>query len=745
MKPLPPLQLDRTKAVTPSPYSAKSHDSRDGLMSSSPQLEEEGYEYDGGRSRGNRTTYSALRSESTGNSPNLSGPAAHVQGQHQAARSYGNRGSEPISDDDARLVMRYLNSGDNGSPALGPPSSLPIHRKPLAQHPLPRPPSRTPVTLYDGPNQDHLMNESSQTESIGSTPKATNASFELYEEGPDEAFQGMARSAARYEPGRASPARPPPPAKGKVMTPAQFESYRKEKELSRSRSDASKSEDSDDGSDDAYDEEDEAERNRQMAKQRQKQDAQMSVYRQQMMKVTGEQQPLGQRPGMDPQSQSAPALGARISTFNLSDKAGEGSKSSEDEDEDIPLGILAAHGFPSKERPPSHLSRTGSQPNIHYTSETYPAPPAPPSVAGGASTKGLPVFARNLPKDPYYGASIVNPTNRESLAFGSGSASVYGGSQAGVPPGMPPGGLVGVIAKEERARALRRGSPNAQSFEVSNAAGGLPLPPGMMPGMPPVASADQQAQLHMSQQMTQMMQMQMQWMQQMMQMQGMPGMLSMQQTPQTPQMPGQMQSPHPLPPTPGQLSPNPASFAGPRPNSMGSNSARPNPLPQQGRAMSMLSPGSGAQWSSGRSTRASVSPSLGLRGSHTFAPGPQQQQGYAPSIAPSERSNVGHPSRYRPVSTVPSEGAVGGERASTMGSQTLLAWEGGKSGAVANDGTGKAAATMRIVERKTEDEEEDEGWEEMKKKKEGKKRLWRSKKKDGEGNGLEGVFYPEDA
>ena len=67
------------------------------------------------------------------------------------------------------------------------------------------------------------------------------------------------------------------------MTPAQFERYKQQQEaLSRTRSNATKHDGSEDGSDNEDDVEDETERNRQAAQLRQKQEAHLSVYRQQM-------------------------------------------------------------------------------------------------------------------------------------------------------------------------------------------------------------------------------------------------------------------------------------------------------------------------------------------------------------------------------------------------------------------------------------------------------------------------------
>ena len=127
----------------------------------------------------------------------------------------------------------------------------------------------------------------------------------------------------------------------------------------------------------------------------------------------------------------------------------------------------------------------------------------------------------------------MNQSNRESLAMHHSSMAPMAGSVAATAHPHHPSGLVGVIAGEEKARAMRRGSPNAQgSYDLppgmqhpgmvrSQTMGsmGQMSYPGMMPPMPMMSPGDH-AQIQMSQQMNQMMQMQMQWMQQMSQMMG---------------------------------------------------------------------------------------------------------------------------------------------------------------------------------------------------------------------------------
>ncbi|MCJ1448993.1 MAG: hypothetical protein MMC23_009512 [Stictis urceolatum] len=734
-----PIRLDRSNDIVPAPRSDASHHSQDGLISSSPQQDDDLFDHE---RITDRSHYAAPYSKPTSHDAHSQNAYKPQVGQRVPLHSTGSE-PEPSSallDEDVRLAMRYV-----GNPAVesDPKKKGPSQRVP--RRGIPEPSHPRAVTLYDGENQDHQGSERSRNDSISTTPKAKQAILNQVEEGliDDLDFQELAMSADRFQSRSTSPPpRRPPPSKtqGKVMTPAQFEMYRKEQESLRNQY-ASKSGSEDEDSDaDGYGDDDEEERNKEMARQRRRQDAQMSVYRQQMMKVTGEQPPL---------TAGIPRAGPSTAAFSIAQGASHenrlDAKSSGDEDEDIPLGILAAHGFPSKERPPSHLNRMGSQPNIRYTSETYPPPPA--SVSGASAKDGggnsMPAFARNLPKDPFYGASLVNPTDRQSLAFGTGSQSVYGGSQG---PAPNPGGLVGVIAKEERARAMRRGSPNAAALEMP---GGMPQMLNLSGGSPGL-NPDQQAHMQMSHQMTQMMQMQMQWMQQMMAMQGMQG----QQMPPMPNLPanfgmstmsnfGNPQSSTTPVRSYMHLSPN-VDQTGPRPTSTGNMATSGPQRPQFGpRSMSMLSPDFQG-WNS-RNSRASVArshlgsasgtgaqgqvPGFGLNGS-----GLQHNAGYAHSLAPSERSNVGLAPRYRPVSTAPVDSAG---RTSTMGSSALRAWEG--------PGKGKAAVTLRVVPVKNneDDDDEEEGWEEMRKKREKKRSLWRGKKADrDESSTLEGVFYP---
>ena len=319
----------------------------------------------------------------------------------------------------------------------------------------------------------------------------------------------------------------------------------------------------------------------------------------------------------------------------------------------------------------------------------------PDSVSGEPSSttkKPLPAFARKLPQDPYYGASIVNPANRETLGLNGGAPPPRGLT----PPGLPPGGLVGVIAGEERARALRRGSPN--TLASAEAQGVSPLhfgeTSGMMPtGMPPVLSSHDQAQIQMSAQMNQMMYMQMQWMQQMqlmMQMQGQGGI------PTNVAMGGQV-----TPPT--NVNSSAASSVSQQPIVSGPQGA----YPHDPRTMNTANPYA-APWNRPKSSYPDMF---------------QGTQAYAPSIAPSERSNVGMAPRYRPVS-IPS--SVNHSRESVFGASNSTLHT------VKEKDETPAVRVEARQPRGSDKEEDDQGWAEMKRKRDLKMSSWKMKKGQNE-------------
>ncbi|OOF93674.1 hypothetical protein ASPCADRAFT_52755 [Aspergillus carbonarius ITEM 5010] len=700
-----PIDTDRSKEVEPSPYSWDSRHSEDGLLTTldSPSeqqatgLQQRNFDAVSAGDRRKSTTLSRVAPVATTSHRSLEKPRTAVDKGLRRSGIYSNpRDSVPVEDEDAKLIMESLYTSKKGSqvPFMSDHESDAENDAPLFGHgganttgPDPRESMRKDTLSSPGPLEHHL----------------------------DPSIAAHARLAAQYE--KAQPVSTS--SSNKIMTPSQFEHYRQQQELRRSDSDASKSENSA-GSD--YDEDDEVEKDREAERLRRKQEAHLSVYRQQMMKVTGQESPTpALRPEMDRASKSAPNL---LQPGNIS---GSGKSNDGDEDEEIPLGILAAHGFPNRNRPPSRLTPSSSIPNLRASfQQPYLSSPGSVAERDPNNRGSLPVFARNLPRDPYFGASLVNPSNRESLALGGGLGG--GGSVHGAPsPALPPGGLVGVIATEERARAMRRGSPNTQAmydYQTGMSAppvhpGGVPRPYTMMnlssanmTGNSPAVSATEQAQIELSQQMTQMVQMQMQWMQQMIHMQG-------------------GQNTQLMPP------------GGPPPTLGASMNVRPSSMPSAGnmknvtasyqgdqRTLSMLDPNV--------SSRLNSAPMLHVSGG--LRPGTPAGQGYAPSIAPSERSNVGLAPRYRPVSTLqPEFGTLGSPPMSKPGND-----ENQKSSFSATAPAGSHMSRMTVrpttsdsktvspskpsIGAELDDEDDDEGWAEMMKKRENQRHNWKMKK-----------------
>ncbi|KAL8764346.1 MAG: hypothetical protein Q9184_000051 [Pyrenodesmia sp. 2 TL-2023] len=748
-----PIQIDRSRGLQeaqPSPYSGTSHGSQDRLMDSPGMANaDHAQSYDKGPPVPRHAVGSApVRATPT---PASNSPAGHNKQQRQSSYGVGLRRTSayasrpesiPYQDEDAKLVMDSINASRNLNRHAGRPeeqewyrdddkdseaiqasasllgssrqnTSPPRYMSPDRRLELGTRPQE-PAGLFDS-NDSNSSESSWRLGSNQTTPRAKTLELADQEKRSslfDPSLHPVPQAGASPVVG-ARTAQPGP--QNKVMTPAQFERYRREQEMARTHGSQHEADDSDEDSD-HYEDDDEAERNRELAKQRRKQEAHLAVYRQQMMKVTGEQPsnlpelgPL--RPGAERASASAPSITQRgpTPTFTIN-KASVNGKGSDDEDDEIPLGVLAAHGFPNKNRPPGAAQANNA---IRYQSESYPHPPMSISgMSGAGSPRGLPAFAKNLPPDPYYGAGLVNPSNREMPGFSNhGNGSQYGGA----PSNLHPGGLVGVIAGEERAKAMRRGSPNAQGSYGSQLPQGFPQ---TLPGMPPMMSPGDEAQIHMSQQMTQMMQMQMQWMQQMQSMMA----TGMQPPPMPPGMAG-MSGMSPMPPSHGQqsmsnglLSPQGQLL---RPMSHSAPSSPSLVQQQQQRAMSMLSPNLSPQW-----PPHSAGPPSMMSG----ALGPQ---GYTPSIAPSERSNIGQPSRYRPVSIAPIDEH---SRPLSRSSNNLLGPGASDRKSTLTVSSGRKSTSPAPPRKVPSDDDDDEGWEEMKKKREQKASTWRTKKKE--------LFYP---
>ncbi|WXC55386.1 hypothetical protein SNK03_001339 [Fusarium graminearum] len=569
--------------------------------------------------------------------------------------------------------------------------------------------------LQDSIAVGRLLSESSSSNAPSGRYRRNEDSFSSFERKPlnssfnrgdDNLFEGTSTHSSRVA-NRNNARNPSPQRNTKVMTPAQFEKYRKDKEDHGTSDGIRQSTTNDDDDEINYDDdEDEMEKSKQQAKQRRKQEAHMAVYRQQMMKVTGEQPDMHphDRPGLA-SSMSAPQLHL-MKTPSPGLPAGA---SDEDDDEEVPLAILQAHGFPSKNRPPARLSTMGSNPNLRASTQL--APPRPGSAMGESSQNQrhsmLPAFARGLPQDPFVGASISKPAMRESLTF-SGGLPASESQQS-----LPPGGLVGVIANEERSRAMRRGgpNPNGQKFVPGmNAPQGPPFdnPQAMMnamnsmyniPGMgmsqqqmmpPPQLTVGDQAQLQMTQQMSQFMQMQMQFMQMMASnnQQHQPGMMPPMQ-----------------PPYGGTSATQSMNDLSSRHSMMLEPTLEPPRRMDAGmRTMSMVQPSSGSSF---------LPPIGGYAGSIHGMP-----MGYTPSIAPSERSNIGLPGRYRPVSHMPAAAVPEPHRRTSTMSGALGHWD-----------EPKTKSTINIVTTGDgSDDDDEEGWEAMKAKRDKKRSMWKSKK-----------------
>jgi hypothetical protein len=244
---------------------------------------------------------------------------------------------------------------------------------------------------------------------------------------------------------------------------------------------------------------------------------------------------------------------------------------------------------------------------------------------------------------------------------------------------------------------------------------------GANPMMPPMPMMPQMPMMQNPQQdqMQKFMEMQMQVMQ---------NMLAMQQ-----QQLGQ--TPPPQAPTPDYLGvPTPGNRA-----SMVSNPGYAPSIhsqaPGQGRAMTMLNPPPNWNVSPGAQRPNSAMPATyapsGLNITNG-GPGP----GYTPSIAPSERSNIGQPSRYRPVAT----GADPNGRSMSMtSSATLQAFRKSEVAppvpAIPSrpQSQHQSKSTLRIIDKPkgaprvakkpVVEEDEDEGWADMRKKRDDKKKF----------------------
>lgn len=688
-QPPSPIRVDRIKDVGGSPYSWDSHDSNDALMTSPAAA---------------RSPYNERAPPVPRHSvPPVATPPLPLQIRTNTSpvaerKPSGRNGimkttSLPVEDEDARMVRESFRASrdakdldtaqtrQNGSSesSVKTPSFSSEHSSIASQH------QAQPVTAASSPDS---MAEA--------TPRAKGASMAneearpLFSKTPPTPL--TTRPGVRFE--SQKPAR---------MTQAEFAVLQRQHQVDPLSDDES------DVSDEYIDddqEEEERKKIEEMRKIRQQQQEKMSAHRDMMRKTTGGMnQSFGgssgmDRPGLNRNSMSSSEL--------LGNRASYMGDDDEDETDDIPLGILKEHRFP---RLSNRMSHHSSLTNLRSASaQGFRPTSVAGSVMGGPS--GLPPFARGLPADPmsepYLGANLVQQPARESIGYGvMGPASVYEGSASG--NAQPT--LVNMIADAEQAKEARRGGStkifgNAtygqrlpqpgtmqQQMPMSQGVGMLGLGMGMPQQQPQQMFAPPQQQ-HMSLNMQQMQMQQMQAMaalQQQMQMMLQQQQMGIQQgmPPMMPQMmqPGMM-------PQNGFLSSNMAQ----RPMSMPSAQG----LGQQ-RTKSMVNP-----------------PSISFNGLQPQF-GSNLSPNYAPSMAPSERSNVGKSSRYRPVSQAH-------DGSSTVMSQSTV--QPGPAGA--------NRLTIRVKAKSPQSQangdDDDEGWGSPKKK-------WSAKKRSQSDNQLSG-FIP---
>jgi hypothetical protein len=491
-----------------------------------------------------------------------------------------------------------------------------------------------------------------------------------------------------------------------VMTAAQFAALKEQEKRNTNQSNGKtpvESESDDDYEDDSDDEQVQAERRKIQAHK----EAQHALWRQKMKKDIGDHSGPN-RPDFMRTNMSAPNL-----SFPQSNAG------SSEEDDDVPLAILQAHNFPSNTRPPD--PRNSANSFISPSNQMSRPGSAGPRPAQKQRQSNLPIFApRVQPQDlPYVGADLVRPSNRETLQFNAPRAmSTYGGAPRGPPPraaNLPPNGLIGIIVDEERGKAARRGSPNGP-----NGMGYLP-PAGpslmnpmvqmnsmapQMPmggyGMPPMDAQfqQQQAQIAALQQQIALQQQLYELQSQNMQL-GMGG--SIMGSNQSLMGVAPMMSNSSIMGQPFMAGSN---NYGNRPMSIATNGGvGPRPPLHQARTMSMASQSGFMNQPNGRAMSMA---SFSMHGMNQFAPQ------YAPSVAPSERSNIGQPSRYKPVSFIDGGSTItAGSTAAQTASMDPIAKK--KSG-------GFLSAMMHSGGKKTpvnlgKDEEEDEDWGKMLKKK----------------------------
>ncbi|KAI8935803.1 hypothetical protein NX059_007320 [Plenodomus lindquistii] len=432
----------------------------------------------------------------------------------------------------------------------------------------------------------------------------------------------------------------------RVMTQSEFREYQK-RQLSQPNADES-------SDDDDYEDEEDAIKKREEEEVLRRKNQQMHFAREAMRRST-----------TAPGNPTRPESSVGNVNMDMGFPSEVSMKADEWEDDDVPLGILAQHGFPSQARNRLPNQPPGAMPSY------IPDRPASAGALGQHTPQAhMPAFARGLPADPYspyVGGGIVRHANRESLGFNGfarGPTSIAGDSLAGgmgVPApmmyqdaGLSQPSLVDQIQMRDMHKPKYMGGASNKRQEGGPFTGilgqrmnpvGQQQAPTRMPQMPlmnpmmgmqaqPMGGQMPMMGMGMGMGMNPMgfpMQQQTDYNMQMQQFQQMQQMIAMQQF-QMQQMQA-MQNPLPQQDPRMTMATANSNFGG---NMMGNGSFLSVPgmqggMPnQQGRPMSFMS-------GNGNQQQPQMQSFMGPGG------------GYTPSIAPSERSNIGLSARYRPV------------------------------------------------------------------------------------------------
>ena len=344
--------------------------------------------------------------------------------------------------------------------------------------------------------------------------------------------------------------------RGSVMTQ---EAYQK-------RRDASSSEDEDENINYDSDEDSKAVKS---GDQRKKQEAHLATYRQKMMKTTSGQ----------PSAEHTRIPSLKGPWMDITDS---------DDDDDIPLAMLQAKTRGDQK---SRLSGIRSNPNLRASAQQHlMRPGSSQGQHSGSSHLRLPSFASNLPQDPFQDP-YQDPFNEKKPMFN--------------------GGLIGVIASEERAKASRRGGTPSVSLTGPPSSGyGMPNSSPYM-GSPYGMHQASRSQSSLS---------------------GMPGGSPYMASPYGMQQASRSQS----------------SLAG-MPMHPQMQHQIPHGIQEQMQFMQASTYGAqhkpSGSWGSIQQRPGTSGSMAGLQ-----KPSMPAYGGYAQSIPPAERSNVGLPSRYRAVS-----------------------------------------------------------------------------------------------